>query len=141
MSILCADIAMVSAYAWLENDVYRLAKRLWPGPYTLILKPGPELPKYILGKRKTIGVRVPDQELCQLLVAELGRPILSTSINSSFLPEDHSPMAINEHPRLRKYIEYVIDLGVDPPGPSTVIDLTGAEPKLLREGLGPVDFL
>lgn len=145
LSLLCSGMPMVGRYAQLDDLAFRVVRNIWPGPYTVILKPSSEIPRWVLGKRKTIGMRVPENVLLQGLIAELDRPILATSINREILADNGNPVAINECPKLRKYIEYVVDLGIetlegDAVG-SSVIDLTGPEPVVIREGLGPLDFL
>jgi tRNA threonylcarbamoyl adenosine modification protein (Sua5/YciO/YrdC/YwlC family) len=114
-------------------------KRVLPGPYTFIFEASPEVPKIMLRKRRTIGVRMPEHPVSLALLAELGEPLLSTSIRN---PDDdfvNDPVEIDATYGNR--IDIVIDSGPLLPIPSTVVDLSGGEPVLLREGKGDVESL
>jgi len=136
LTLLCADLSGIARYAVVENRHYRLLKRLLPGPYTFILNATREVPRMLLSKRKTIGIRVPDHAVAQALVAAHGSPLLSTS--ATHRGEEPTNDAADVVARF-KGIELVLDGGFTGLTPTTVVDLTGAEPLVVREGAGPID--
>ena len=140
LSILVGDMTMVGRYARaVTTPSFRLLKRVLPGPYTFIFEASPDVPKIMLRKRRTIGIRMPDNPIALALLAEMGEPLLSSSILD---PEDafvNDPEEIDRS--IGDRVELVIDGGVLPHVPSTVIDLSGSQPVLLREGKGDVDTL
>jgi tRNA threonylcarbamoyl adenosine modification protein (Sua5/YciO/YrdC/YwlC family) len=138
-SFICSNLKHISLYAKVSNYAYRTMKRLLPGPYTFILEGSKLVPKMMLTKRKTAGIRVPDHRICLNLTESLGNPILSTSAT---LPNGEvlmDPSLI--HDRLNSNLDMVIDGGSTPGRPSSVISLMGDYPEVLREGLGDVSSL
>lgn len=129
-SIICDDLKEISRYAKVSNYAYKTMRRLLPGPYTFILEGSKLVPKIMLTKRKTVGIRVPDDNICRTIVRTLGRPIISTSA----LLDD--PYSIQE--AYPSYLELVIDGGALYPSPSSVISLIGDVPEIIREGKGDV---
>ena len=139
LSILVSDMAMVGRYArGVSTPAFRILKRVLPGPYTFIFEASPEVPKIMLRKRRTIGIRMPDNPIALALLAEMGEPLLSSSILDSegFI---NDPEEIDAS--LGDRVGMVIDGGILLPLPSTVVDLSGSEPVLLRDGRGDVDIL
>ncbi|MBF0195652.1 MAG: threonylcarbamoyl-AMP synthase [Magnetococcales bacterium] len=137
LSILVPDLSGISKYARVDNQTYRLLKRFLPGPYTFILDSTRDVPKSILPKRKTIGLRIPDHSICLALLQELDEPLLSTSFR---LPEEDilgDPEIIVEKTKGR--VDLVIDGGILLENPSTIVDLTGGAPNVLRVGSGSPD--
>lgn len=137
-TLMCRDLSELGTYARVDNAQYRLLRSLTPGSYTFILEGSKDLPRRILNpRRKTIGVRVPDHPVALALLTELGEPLLSTTL---MLPGDDAPLedagAIRE--RLERDVELVLDSGPCGTAPTTVVDLTGAAPEVVREGKGPV---
>jgi tRNA threonylcarbamoyl adenosine modification protein (Sua5/YciO/YrdC/YwlC family) len=136
LSFICSDLKNISQYAYVSNAVYKIMRHLLPGPYTFILNATHEVPKVLLEKRKTVGIRVPDNKVCHALLAEFGNPIISTS---ACLPEQDF---IGDPDRIESVFAKKVDLFLDAgPGglePSTVIDLTQDEPVLVRQGKGKV---
>ena len=135
-SFICSGLKNISRYAKVSNYAYRTMKRLLPGPYTFILEGSKMVPKMMLTKRKTAGIRVPDNRICIDLIRQLGNPIISTSAT---LPNNdilHDPSLIHEH--LNSRLDVVIDGGPVPGSPSSVISLINDDPVVLREGLGDV---
>ena len=135
-SFLCSDLKNISQYAKVSNYAYKTMRRLLPGPYTFILEGSHLVPKMMLTKRRTAGIRVPDNPICMALINSLGNPILSTSAAS---PEDElfsEPWLIDDH--FGKLLDAVIDGGPVPGEPWSVISLIGDEPVIIREGLGDV---
>ena len=140
-SLVCRDLSEIGAYAKVDNAQYRLLKALTPGSYTFILRGTREVPRRLLHpKRKTIGVRVPDHPVAQALLAELGEPLLSTTAK---LPEDEAPLDGGERirERLQHELDLVLDAGSCGTEPTTIIDLTGAEPAVVRRGKGSLAAL
>lgn len=137
LSFVCPDLSDIARYAIVGDAAYRVMRRLLPGPYTFILAATKEVPRVLRMKRKTVGVRVPSHPVTLALTHALGRPIVSTSasVAGEFLID---PGEIEEH-----FPELAIVLDADGVSltPSTVIDLSGDEPVVVREGAGPVDFL
>ncbi|MBN1849931.1 MAG: threonylcarbamoyl-AMP synthase [Deltaproteobacteria bacterium] len=131
-SIICDNLKEISRYAQVSNYAYKTMKRLLPGPYTFILEGTKLVPKIMLTKRKTVGIRVPDNNICLAIVETLGRPIISTSA------ELDNPYAIEE--AYSSHIQIVIDGGVLYPNPSSVISLIGDVPEVIRKGKGDVSF-
>ncbi len=135
-SFICSDLKNISDYAKVTNYAYKTMKRLLPGPYTFILDGSKQVPKMMLTNRKTAGIRVPDHAICQALVKTLGNPILSTSATAPDGTVFGDPSFIQDH--FGNRIDIVIDGGPAPGDPSSVIDLTGDIPEVIREGRGDV---
>jgi len=134
-SFICADVSQISEFAFLSNWGYKLLKKSLPGPYTFILEARKtNIPKKMLGKRNTIGVRIPDHPVCRELVRLTGRPILTTSVNLSGEGSLTDPSTLPEN--ISSRIDMVLSVGPMISDPSTVIDLTGNEPVLIRQGKG-----
>jgi len=140
LAMLVPDMPTIGRFAkGVSTPAFRVMKRVLPGPYTFIFEASPEVPKIMLRKRRTIGVRMPEHPVSLALLAELGEPLLSTSIRN---PDDdfvNDPVEIDATYGNR--IDIVIDSGPLLPIPSTVVDLSGGEPVLLREGKGDVESL
>ena len=138
-SFICADLKNISRYAKVSNYAYKTMRRLLPGPYTFILTGSKLVPKIMLTRRKTAGIRVPANNICHALVEDLGNPIISTSAT---LPDGevfHDASLIHDHfgPRL----DAVIDGGSVAGMPSSVVSLEDEVPEIIREGLGDVSLL
>ena len=139
-SFVCGDLSNLSDYArQLDNPTFKLLKKTLPGPYTFVLNGNNRLPKFFKGK-KTVGIRIPDNNIARALVTELGHPIISTSIKDEdeVLEYTTDPELIYE--KWKNKVDAVIDGGYGGNVPSTVIDLTKDYPEILREGKGNVDF-
>jgi tRNA threonylcarbamoyl adenosine modification protein (Sua5/YciO/YrdC/YwlC family) len=137
-SFICADLKDISLYTKVSNYAYKTMKRLLPGPYTFILEGTRLVPKIMLTKRATAGIRVPDNQICLAMVKELGHPIITTSAQ---LPDGggfYDPGEIEQ--KTGKLLDAVIDGGILASEPSSVIDLTDDQPKILREGKGDVSI-
>lgn len=134
-TLLCRDLSDIATYAKVDNATYRLLKAHTPGAYTFILTATSEVPKRLQPKRKTIGIRVPDHAICQALLAELGEPLLTTTLQ---LPGATEPLNDPEQIRdvLGSRLDVIIDGGFGTLEPTTVIDLSNGEPVILREGRG-----
>lgn len=137
-TLMCRDLSELGAYARVDNARYRLLKALTPGSYTFILEATRELPRRVLHpRRRTIGLRVPDHPVAQALLAALGEPLLSSTLA---LPDDELPL--NDGREIRRRLEHDVELVLDGGScgtePTTVVDLTGAAPQILREGRGSI---
>jgi tRNA threonylcarbamoyl adenosine modification protein (Sua5/YciO/YrdC/YwlC family) len=135
LSFVCSDLSHLSDFAKpLSNPVYRLLKEYLPGPYTFILPASKMVPKILQSKKDTIGLRIPDNKIAMAIVKELGRPILSASLPGEMVEDYTDPEVMYEN--FRNEVDYVVDGGIGGIVPSTIIDCTGDEPVLLRDGLG-----
>ncbi len=139
LTLMCRDLSEIATYAQVDNVQYRLLKKLTPGSYTFILRASREVPRRLLHpRRKTIGMRVPEHAVAQALLAALGEPLLSATLS---LPGDALPL--NDAQEIRARLEHALDLVLDagPCGidPTTMVDLTGAAPELLRQGKGSLE--
>ena len=140
-SFVCNDLSHLSDYTkQIDTPTYKILKRALPGPYTFVLPGSTSLPK-AFKKKKTVGIRVPDNNIARTIVAELGNPIVSTSIHDEddVLEYTTDPELIFE--KWQNLVDVVIDGGYGDNHASTVIDLTGYEPEVLREGKGSLDVL
>jgi tRNA threonylcarbamoyl adenosine modification protein (Sua5/YciO/YrdC/YwlC family) len=137
-SFICSDLKNISQYAKVSNYAYKTMRRLLPGPYTFILEGSNEVPKMMLTKRKTAGIRVPAHPICMAIINSLGNPIISTSAAT---PDDEllsEPWLIEDY--LGKLLDLVIDGGPVPGIPSSVVSLMADEPQVLRKALGDVSI-
>ena len=135
-SFICSGFKNISHYAKVSNYAYKTMKRLLPGPYTFVLEGSKLVPKIMLTRRKTAGIRVPDNFICIALVKELGNPIISTSATMVDGTIFHDPSLIHDYFSSR--IDVVLDGGPVPGHPSSVISLINDTPEIIREGIGDV---
>ena len=135
LSFVCSDLSHLSDFTKpLSNPIYRMLKEYLPGPYTFILPASKMVPKILQSKKDTIGLRIPANNIAMAIIKELGRPILSASLPGE-MPEDYTdPEVMYEN--FMNEVNYVIDGGIGGAVPSTIIDCTGDEPVLIRQGLG-----
>jgi tRNA threonylcarbamoyl adenosine modification protein (Sua5/YciO/YrdC/YwlC family) len=136
LTLMVRDLSEIATYARVDNAQYRLLKATTPGSYTFILEGSKELPRRVLHpKRKTIGLRVPDHPVALALLGELNEPLLTTTLQ---LPGDDAPLTEGWEiqDRLDDQIEWILDAGHCGTEPTTIIDLTGASPELVRRGRG-----
>ncbi len=141
-SFICSDLSHLSDYArHVDNTTFKLMKSYLPGPYTFILNASNQVPKSIKHRRKTVGIRIPDNNIILEIVRQLGHPILTTSLkeDDQILEYPTDPELIQEE--YGDLVDVVIDGGYGGIIPSTIIDCSGDEPELIREGLGEVDLL
>ena len=135
LSFVCSDLSHLSDFAKpLSNPVYRLLKEHLPGPYTFILPASKMVPKILQSKKDTIGLRIPNNKIAYDIVKELGRPILSASLPGEMVEDYTDPEVMYEN--FMNDVDFVIDGGIGGTVPSTIIDCTGDEPLLVRQGLG-----
>ncbi len=133
LSFICSDMTQVSEYAQVSNSAFKLMKRLLPGPFTFILQASRQVPKVMVTKQHTVGIRVPDNDICLELVSGLGNPLVNTSASISLDEVVSNPESIQEEFHL---IDLMLTAGMLKSDPSTIIDFTGDEPILVRQGKG-----
>jgi tRNA threonylcarbamoyl adenosine modification protein (Sua5/YciO/YrdC/YwlC family) len=141
LTLLCRDLSELATYARVDNHQFRLLKLGTPGPFTFILEATKEVPRRLSHpSRRTIGLRVPDHRVLQALLAELSQPLLATTL---ILPGDTEPLneATEIRARLEKQVQAVVDAGACPRAPTTVIDLSGEAPEVVRQGRGDIGLL
>jgi tRNA threonylcarbamoyl adenosine modification protein (Sua5/YciO/YrdC/YwlC family) len=139
LTLMCRDLSEIATYAQVDNVQYRLLKKLTPGSYTFILRASREVPRRLLHpRRKTIGMRVPEHAVAQALLAALGEPLLSATL---ILPGDALPLNDGDEIRVRleRALDLVLDAGSCGIDPTTMVDLTGTAPELLRQGKGSLE--
>lgn len=139
LSILCADIRQVSEYAYIDNAGYRMMRRCLPGPYTFILNATRLVPHPMTSRRRTVGIRVPDHPVALAIIEALGNPLISTSAMSQERQVLDDPTEIEK--KLGHALACVLDAGPIPYEPSTIIDLSGPEPVVVRRGKGALEPL
>jgi tRNA threonylcarbamoyl adenosine modification protein (Sua5/YciO/YrdC/YwlC family) len=134
-SFMCSGLKNVNDYGHVSNMAYRIMKKALPGPFTFVLSASKLVPKIMITKQKTVGIRVPDNNICLALIEELGNPILTTS---AILDKEGAPLseAYEFDELLGNMVDLVIDGGMVFPDPSTIISFTGDEPEILRQGKG-----
>jgi tRNA threonylcarbamoyl adenosine modification protein (Sua5/YciO/YrdC/YwlC family) len=135
LSFICDDLSDLSKYAkQIPTSTYRILKQYLPGPYTFILPASKEVPRILKTKKDTIGIRIPNNNIALSIVKELGRPLLTATLPGDMVEEYTDPGWI--HDKFEKLVELVIDGGIGGMEPSTIVDLSGDEPVVLREGAG-----
>ena len=135
LSFVCGDLSDLSKYAKsISTPQYRFIKNLIPGPFTFILPASKEVPKILKSKKDTIGLRVPDHRITHAIAAELGHPILSSSLPGEMVEEYTDPEYIHE--KFEKLVDLVIDGGIGGMEYSTIVDMTEEEPIVTRQGSG-----
>lgn len=137
-SFICADLKNIADYAKVTNYAYKTMRRLLPGPYTFIMEGSRMVPKIMLTRRKTAGIRVPDHPIPVALVRELGNPILTTSATGPDGEIFHDASLLHDH--FGKRLDAVIDGGPVPGEPSSVISLLEDAPEVIRDGRGDVEL-
>jgi tRNA threonylcarbamoyl adenosine modification protein (Sua5/YciO/YrdC/YwlC family) len=137
-SFICSSLKNISDYAKVSNYSYKTMKRLLPGPYTFILNGSRMVPKIMLTRRKTAGIRVPNHPICIELVERLGNPIINTSATGSDDTIFSNPSLLHDH--FKNQLDIVIDGGIVPNQPSSVISLIDDQPDIIRRGAGDVSM-
>lgn len=138
LSFICRDLSHLSDFTKsINTPLYRVLKNCLPGPFTFILPASKQVPRILKSKKDTIGLRIPDNVICQGIVQELDNPILSTSLPGEMVEEYTDPEIINE--KFGQLVDFVIDGGPGGVIPSTVVDCTTDDWKVIRQGLGEWD--
>jgi len=139
-SFICSDLSHISDFAKVSNTSFKLMKKNLPGPFTFILPGLNKVPDYFLSKRKTVGIRIPDNLIPIEIVKELGNPIMTTSIKDDDEVVEYTTDPELIHERYQEFVDIVIDGGYGDNHPSTVVDCTTDEPEIIREGKGELVF-
>lgn len=135
LSFICRDLSHLSDYTKsIDTPLFRMLKNYLPGPYTFILPASKQVPKILQSKKSTVGIRIPDNEICRHILDELGNPILSASLPGDMVEEYTDPEVIYE--KFGDKVDFVIDGGIGSITPSTVVDCTGSEWEVIRQGQG-----
>ena len=140
-TLLCKDLAQISTFTKVSNDAHRLIKSLTPGPFTFIISATKEVPRRMLhARRKTIGIRIPDNKIAQALVEELGEPLLSTTL---ILPDEEEALSdpFDIRDKLEHELDLVIDAGLIESEPSTIISCSNEQIEIVRQGKGEAPML
>lgn len=138
-SFICSDLAEISNYAQVSNFAFKVMKRHLPGAYTFVLEATKIVPDSLSTKQKTVGVRIPDNVICQAIVKELGHPLVTTSANVAGEVTPQDPRDIND--RMGRLVDYVIDGGISMDEASTVISLLDDRIEILRQGSGDTSWI
>ena len=141
-SLIFNNLSMLSEFTKpIDNNIFRLMKKALPGPFTFILPANHNVPKIFHSKKKTIGIRIPDNNIISTIVEELGHPVITTSIKDK---EDTLAEYITDpeliHEKYHDVVDLVIDGGAGENEPSTIVDCTSGEPEVIREGLGIIEL-
>ena len=137
-SFICSDQAEVSKYGKVSNYAFKIMKRYLPGPYTFVIDTTSVVPDLLQTRQKTVGIRIPDNEICRAIVRTLGHPIVTTSANRSGDDSIGDPFWVHEE--MGKQLDIVIDGGLLSPDVSSVVSLIGDVPEVLRRGVGDVSW-
>lgn len=138
-SFICPDLAVITRFAQVSNFAFRILKRRLPGPYTFILETTRQTPDILTTKQKTVGIRIPDNRIALAIVAELGEPLVTTSVNLSGSNPLSDPYEIEEE--FGSQLDLVVDGGILLGDPSTVISLVGDRIEVLRQGCGEISWI
>jgi tRNA threonylcarbamoyl adenosine modification protein (Sua5/YciO/YrdC/YwlC family) len=141
LSLIFHDMSQLSEYTIIrDNAIFRLLKRNLPGPFTFIVQANNQIPKMFKNKKKTVGIRIPDNNIVLELVRELGRPIITTSIHDQDEVIEYTTDPELIHEKYRGFADIVIDGGSGKNEASTIVDCTGGEIKIIRQGLGVLEW-
>lgn len=140
LSFICSDISQISEYVRrIETPVFKILKRYLPGPYTFILESSSKVPKVLDVNKKTVGIRIPDHRIPQVIVETLGNPIITSSIKDEDKIKEYTTDPEEIYDDLKNVVDVVIDGGIGGNIPSTIVDCTGDELQITRQGLGEFD--
>lgn len=139
LSFICPDLKDIADWARVPDYAYRIMRRITPGPYTFVLRASANVPKILLQKRNTVGIRIPESAVAIGLARELGHPLLSTSVPLGAEDYYNDPAEMAE--RFKHEVALILDAGVLANLPSSIIDFSGSQPLILRRGAGDLGFL
>lgn len=135
-SMICRDLSNIATYAKVSDEIFKIMKRCLPGPFTFILNATTKLPNILMNRRKTIGIRIPANYIAMAIVEELGNPLLTTSVHDDDEIVEYTTDPELIHEKYCKSVDLVIDGGYGHNVASTVVDCTGDEPEIIRQGIG-----
>lgn len=136
LSVVCPDLSAISMYAKVDTPTFKLLKRNIPGPFTFILNASGKVPEKFLEKKKTVGIRIPDNNIALAIVSALGYPLVSSSVKDPDSETEYTTDPSLIYERYSSSIDLLVDGGYGNIEPTTVIDCTGEEPEIVREGIG-----
>lgn len=137
LTMMCKDISQVAEYAaQIDTPVFKLLRRNLPGPFTMILPAGSKTPKLFINKKKTIGIRIPDNPIVQALIEAMGRPLLTASLKLDDDIVEYITDPTELHDLFEQQVDAVVDGGIGGHEPSTLVDCTGQEAVIIRQGVG-----
>ncbi|HEY0740551.1 MAG TPA: L-threonylcarbamoyladenylate synthase [Chryseosolibacter sp.] len=140
LSFICSDISQISEYVRrIETPVFKILKRNLPGPYTFILESSSKVPKVLDVNKKTVGIRIPDHRIPQIIVEMLGNPIITSSIKDEDEIKEYTTDPEEIYEDMKNVVDIVIDGGIGGNVPSTIVDCTTDQPEIIRQGLGEFD--
>lgn len=141
LSVIFHDMSQLSEYTVIrDNTLFKLLKRNLPGPFTFIVQANSQIPRLFMGKKKTIGIRIPDNKIVLEIVKEFGKPVITTSIHDQDEVIEYTTDPELIHEKYSEIAEAVIDGGYGRNEASTIVDCTGEEPVIVRQGLGILDY-
>lgn len=141
LSVIFHDMSQLSEYTVIrDNTLFKLLKRNLPGPFTFIVQANSQIPRLFMGKKKTIGIRIPDNKIVLEIVKEFGKPVITTSIHDQDEVIEYTTDPELIHEKFSEIAEAVIDGGYGRNEASTIVDCTGEEPVIVRQGLGILDY-
>lgn len=135
-ALVFADLAQVAEFCRVDNAAFRILRRNLPGPFTFVLPASSRVPDKTLGKRKTVGVRIPAHPVARAIVGALGEPLVTTSLPEDECAPEYATDPESIYERYGRDVQWVVDGGVGESEPTTIVDLSGDEPEILREGKG-----
>lgn len=138
-SMICRDLSNIATYAKVNNEVFKVMKRNLPGPFTFVLPATNKLPNVMMNKRKTIGIRIPDNFIVMSVIEELGAPLLTTSVKAEDEIVEYMTDPELIHEKYGKLVDLVIDGGYGKNVASTVVDCTDSEMSIIRQGIGELE--
>jgi tRNA threonylcarbamoyl adenosine modification protein (Sua5/YciO/YrdC/YwlC family) len=142
MTFICHDLSHLSTFTKpIGNNIFKVMKRALPGPFTFILEANNDVPKLLQSNKKTVGIRVPDNNIIREIVRQLGHPILSTSVKDDDEVIEYTTDPELIHEKYDRQVDIVIDGGYGDNTPSTVVDCTGGDIEIVREGKGDISIL
>ncbi len=140
-SFICSDFSHLSVYTKpIPNPIFKIIKKNLPGPFTFILEANNNVPKYFKGKKKTVGIRIPDNNIIREIVRELGNPIVSSSIHDEDTIMEYTTDPELIHEKYEGMVDIVVDGGYGERIPSTIVDCTQSQVKIIREGKGELEY-
>lgn len=141
LSLIFYNMSMLSEYTIIrDNTIFKLLKRNLPGPFTFIVRANSQIPRMFMGKKKTVGIRIPDNNIVREIVRELGKPLITSSIHDSDEVVEYTTDPELIHEKYKDFADAVIDGGAGNNEASTVIDCTGEEIEVVRQGLGELEY-
>lgn len=140
LSFVCRDLSQISEYARrIDTPVFKILKKNLPGPFTFLLESSSKVPKILDVNKKTVGIRIPQHQVPQLIVEMLGNPMITASIKNEDVIREYTTDPVEMYEDLKHQVDLVIDSGAGGNVPSTVVDCSGATLEIIRQGLGVLD--